>query len=359
MKFIHCSDLHLDSKIEALSTEKRMARREEILRTFEKMVEFAFSNEVRAIIIAGDMFDTDTVTQKTRARVMNTINKFPNIDFLYLSGNHDDDNFINSLDILPQNLKVFADEWTSFRYENVVISGIKFAPTNVNSIYDSLILSNEDLNIVTMHGQVVGYKNNDNDKSEIISLPKLKDKNINYLALGHIHSYAEGELGLGGKYAYSGCLDGRGFDETGEKGFVLIETSETLLTTKFIKASSRILYEYEFDVSEYDFWLDAKEKLVNNLSSFSQSSLVKVVLKGGHALDFEVDKDGLTRLLNERFFFAKVVDKTDLKVSEKDYENDKSVLGEFVREVLSSDLDAEKKKKIIMCGINAIKGEEL
>ena len=50
----------------------------------------------------------------------------------------------------------------------------------------------------------------------------LKNKNIDYLALGHIHGYKEAPLDGRGKYCYPGCLEGRGFDECGKKGFVLL-----------------------------------------------------------------------------------------------------------------------------------------
>ena len=57
------------------------------------------------------------------------------------------------------------------------------------------------------------------------------------------------------------------------------------------------------------------------------------------------------------FFFAKVYDKTQLKVNVIDYESDKSVKGEFVRAVCESDLSSEQKNKIIACGLSALKGE--
>ena len=58
MKIIHCADLHLDSKMEThLSKEKARERKNEILITFQNMVEYAAKNKVKIIIIAGDMFD--------------------------------------------------------------------------------------------------------------------------------------------------------------------------------------------------------------------------------------------------------------------------------------------------------------
>lgn len=357
MKFIHCADLHLDSKIDSLPSEKSKIRREEVIRSFEKLAEYATENSVSAVIIAGDMFDGKKVSAKTRGRVIAAIKNNPSVDFLYLTGNHDEtDVFADSE--RPENLKNFNDCWTSFRYGNVVITGATFDDGNASFLYGNLSLNEKDVNIVVLHGQIAGYTTD--DKAEIISLPLLKDKNIDYLALGHIHSYAEGKLDERGVYAYSGCLDGRGFDETGEKGFVLIETKDSSITRSFVNFSSRIFCEEELSVDGMDNWYTFREEALKLLSKKrSNDCALKVVLKGSRKTDCEIDVDGFASRLNEIFFFAKVYDKTSLVVSDADYANDKSVRGEFVRSVWQSDLSEEKKTAVIMLGLNALKGEDV
>jgi len=164
---------------------------------------------------------------------------------------------------------------------------------------------------------------------------------------------------LRGKYAYSGCLDGRGFDELEEKGFFLLNIDGKNIKEEFINFSSRVLHEFEYDVTDKNSWIEVKNDIISLLENkIDKSSLIKVVIKGSHGTDFDVDKQGLSSRLNELFFFAKVYDRTELKINADDYLMDKSVRGEFVRVVLESDLTSEEKSKIIMCGINAIKGED-
>ena len=58
MKLIHCADLHLDSRMEAnLTKEQARERRQELLGTFTRMVAYAAKEGVRAILIAGYLFD--------------------------------------------------------------------------------------------------------------------------------------------------------------------------------------------------------------------------------------------------------------------------------------------------------------
>ncbi len=357
MKFIHTADLHLDSKINGIPTDKSRIRREEIVRTFEKMVDYASEHEVRAIIIAGDMFDTSGITLKTKNRVLDSIKNHSNIDFLYLKGNHDEVNFANE-DELPNNLIVFDDEYKTVNYGEVALTGIVLTGVNQKIVYDSLNLDSQKLNILIMHGQIVGYKSQ--DKVEVISLPKLKGKNIDYLALGHIHSYVKEQLDDRGEYAYSGCLDGRGFDELGEKGFVLLDCKDQKIESQFVPFSSRILYEFEYDVKQTQTFYQLTEFIIKDLTNkIDSKSLVKVVITGQHKTDYFVDKFSLSTRLNESFFYAKVYDKTTLEIQLSDYEFDKSVRGEFVRAVWESDLSQEEKSNIIMCGLSALNGEEI
>ncbi len=357
MKFIHCADLHLDSKLDSLPSEKAKIRRGELVKTFERLCEFATANAVTAVIIVGDMFDTSRVTVKTRARVLHAIAEANKVDFIYLSGNHDDENFIADTLNLPVNLKVVGDKWKKFSYGNVEISGVTLNSVNIASVYDELKLDENKFNIVSMHGQIVGYKSS--ETAENISIPRLKDKNIDYLALGHIHSMVEGQIDLRGKYAYCGCLDGRGFDETGEKGFILIDVKDDKAIYEFVEFSSRKLHEIEFDVSEYPSYLSLRDAVISKLkNTVDRGDLLKVVLKGLHDIEFEIDKDGLALDLNDIFFFAKVYDKTELKYDINDYLTNKSVLGEFVRVVHESDMNEQAKRRVIMCGITAMKGED-
>ncbi len=356
MKFIHCADLHLNSKMDGISSEKAKIRRYETLETFERLCAYAKKNAVKAVIIAGDMFDMENVPIKVINHVFFAIKECPETDFIYISGNHDE-TVLKEIEYLPNNFKIISDRWEKFSYGNVDISGISINKKNSGLFYDSLFLDKDRINIVTMHGEVAGY--NAKEDAEVISIPKLKDKYIDYLALGHYHTFTEGKIDERGKFAYSGCLDGRGFDETGDKGFVLLETDERHVYSSFIKFASRTLYEYEFSVSEYDNFAALKKALTTSLENdVEKTSLIKIVLKGERNAYLDIDKQGLELYLNSVYFFVKVYDKTEIKIDINDFAQDKTLRGEFLREVLKSDMDNLTKSRVITCGINALKGED-
>ena len=116
MKLLHCGDLHLDSALSAnLNSEKKKQRKSELLSTFVRMAEYAVEHGARAILIAGDLFDGRTVTKRTQNMVKDTVLRFSAVDFLYLKGNHDTENFLEVWEERPENLKLFTTDWTYYR----------------------------------------------------------------------------------------------------------------------------------------------------------------------------------------------------------------------------------------------------
>ena len=74
MKFIHCSDIHLDSRMESnLSASQARERNAEICATFGRLVDYAAEQNVTAVLIAGDLFDTARVTAQTVGFVLDRI----------------------------------------------------------------------------------------------------------------------------------------------------------------------------------------------------------------------------------------------------------------------------------------------
>ncbi len=361
MKLIHCADLHLDSKMETnLTREQAAERKQELFATFLRMIEYAREHEVAAIIIAGDLFDTADYEQKRiKSRVLEAIESNAEIDFIYLRGNHDKSDFFGMLEEKPANLKLFNDEeWTDYRYGDVVITGLVFSEGNkgINK-YDRLVLKEEDINIVVLHGQESHYKGK-ND-AETIVIDELKNKYIDYLALGHIHEYKCEKLDNRGVYCYSGCLEGRGFDECGEKGFVLFEVTEEGIKHTFVPIAKRVFHEVPVDISDCTTEKDITDAVTDNIKAIQGKDLVKVVLTGEVCEELNIDIAFQLQFLEDRFYFLKMYNHTMLKIDYMSYKNDISLKGEFIRLVEALELSEEEKSKVILTGIRALAGRDL
>lgn len=364
MKIIHCADLHLDSKMQTnLTKEQAKERKAEILETFLAMVDYASENDVAAILIAGDLFDTKRVTARTRNVVREAILNNPQITFYYLKGNHDTIGFTDEMDELPSNLKLFGCEWTTYCPKdgcNIRITGVELNEDNSSKIYSSLVLDTGCINIVMLHGQETQSRT---DRTECIDLRALRNKGIDYLALGHIHSYKQEKLDSRGVYCYPGCLEGRGFDECGEHGFVLLDIDEKKRTVSslFIPMAFRRFYCFYTDISECMTTPEIERRVRERLAAerFEETDLIKLVLEGSVDVECEKDLEYLEKRLENICFFLKIEDKSDYKVDYDSFVYDESLKGEFARTVLADgSLSDEEKAMIVRYGIQALKGNE-
>ncbi len=349
MKIIHTGDLHLDSVMESnFDADTASLRRGELLLTFGRMVEYAESVGARVILIAGDLFDTPHPTPSAEQYVMDQIAAHPSIDFLCLGGNHVGDYIPHNP---PANYRTFPKRTIGYyRYENVVIGA-----TENNASYHEARFSPDDINIMMLHGQM-------SDAITDLSLVNVKlwrNLHIDYLALGHVHRAQKGELDERGTWAYCGTPEGRGFDEAGVKGFMLLETQGNKLTHAFIPFAKRTVHIVTVDISRLFSQREIEAKVAEELASIPSSDIVRVVLRGIAEPDMHKDMRQLLATFEDNFFFASVQDESNISLRPDSYEKDKSLRGEFVRTVMKSGLNRTDIERIIRCGISALAGEEV
>lgn len=355
MKIIHCSDLHLDSALRThLSPEKAGARSAELCMAFGRMVRFAVRESVDAVLIAGDLFDSAHVSDRTADYVLEQIRSAPSVRFFCIRGNHDEYHPVFTGQKMPENLVTFGPKWESHRCGDVVITAMEPEGSGWLTLYEDLKLNTKDLNIVMLHGQVSTQPG-----QEQIALPYLRGRGIHYLALGHLHTYQEAPLDLDGAYCYCGCMEGRGFDECGEKGFVLLECGGGKICGRFVPFAARQLHEIAVDITGAETVTQILRRMEAVAAEIPQEDLVKFVLWGEYTLQTQKDPVFWQKALADRFWFVKIKDESHLRIEQEDYAHDASLKGEFVRLVLASGCDETEKARIISCGIRALGGEEV
>ena len=190
-------------------------------------------------------------------------------------------------------------------------------------------------------------------------LPKLRNQHIRYLALGHIHSYEKDQLDLDGHWCYCGCLEGRGFDELGQKGFVLLDVDKAKVKSEFVPFATRTMEEIFVDITGLTTVTQILSAMEQAGSAVPASSLVKFTLTGTHTLETQRDFRFLEKMLESRYYYVKIKDESRLEIACEDYEHDISLKGEFIRMVLASDKTEEEKERIIRFGIQALLGQEV
>lgn len=349
MKFIHTADLHLGAVTEAhLPPEKADARRRELLLSFGRIARLA-EEEGAAVLIAGDLFDTALPSPALLAGFLDTVRHYKGVRFFCLPGNHDGGSFPSA--DLPENLVVFGSEWQKVACGDTDVYGI--APKG-EIPYDALTPDPTRKNVVLLHGTV--REGGTGDAGDVV-LPRLAGKGIDYLALGHYHSHRVASLDARGVYAYSGTPEGRGMDEAGECGVLLVDTAASPMAPVFLRTAKRLVQVLTVEIESAEL-SHVRERILEALFGVAHEDIVRVVLTGRLPLDtHRVNTAQLTELLGVPYFHFEIKDKTGLAVRPEDYLDSLTLKGEFTRQVMAADLPSDMREQILRAGLAALSGE--
>lgn len=365
MKIIHTGDIHLGSALRNLPPEKANMRKTELLESFRRLCAYAKTNDVSAVLIAGDLFDENKVSEGVRREAFAAMSAAKPVCFFYVSGNHDDGLYFER--DIPENVCLFSQNhgWQSYALsDNVTVTGIDGKNLRAEK-YAELYLPADKFNIVLMHGDIrrgESLYGEQSGRAEEISLGKLQNRRIDYLALGHIHipMVQANRLDGRGGYRYCGCLEGRGFDEVGARGFFLLEIENgRLKKDSFVSFARRQVTECIADISACASYYDVERTVLEKLNGIRRDDMVKIILQGRHRVGLRKDIPLLTERVAQYFFQVKVVDESRIYIDYTAFQNDLSERGEFVREVGRYELSEEERAEILDVGLKALAGEDI
>ena len=235
MKFIHASDLHLDSPLCGLDNYEEAPK--EMIRSatrdaVERMVDLAIEEKVTFIVLSGDLADGDWKDSQTMLWLTNQFRRLleHGIIVYTIRGNHDAQNNLSKYITQLENVKEFPDKPTTFSdpENKYAIHGQSYPSREVNeNLVKEYPAAMDDLfNIGILHTNLTGSTEHDNYAPT--SLDELKAKKYEYWALGHVHNRQ-----IVHEYphiVYSGNTQGRNIRETGEKGCYLVNVDDDYLS---------------------------------------------------------------------------------------------------------------------------------
>ena len=352
MKIIHTSDLHLDSALTMrLDSKNIKERKSELLLSFKRIAEKAITDKAEAVIIAGDLFDSERVGKRTLKNVIDIISSCEDVTFFYLSGNHEKNVVFKSGFALPENLKIFGEDWTYFKLGGVNIIGrSKTSP----DMFSKILLNEKETNIVVLHGEI----RNKSDYDGVIGKKDAEELNIDYLALGHYHSYSQIQISHRCTAVYSGTPEGRGFDEAGPCGYVTLNINDGEVSHFFTKSAKRMLHIKEIDVTDASSDIAIIYKIEAALKSIPTCDLVRIRLVGTRGLGRCFDTDTIISSLKSSYYYAEIKDDTNVRLYAEDFKNDLSLKGEFIRGVLGDQTLSDKEKEgVINLGLSVLMKE--
>jgi DNA repair exonuclease SbcCD nuclease subunit len=369
IKILHTADLHFDTPFSGMSPKEALKNKEELKQVFEKIIQISLDEEIDILLIAGDIFDNLSVNKTTLYFIKNCFEKINTIKIFISPGNHDPFNQKSFYSIVdwPANVHIFKGKMEKVILEdlNTVVWGAGFNNSHINKSMLKEVKRMEGYNnIMVMHGEIAAFK--EGNEYNPITEEDISVSNMDYIALGHRHKFSEVKKIGNTYYSYSGCPQGRGFDELDDKGIVLLELKDKFIENRFVRTSIRNYYEKEINIEGCFGYAEVKDRIINKISDYDRkNNFYKVILSGQVSEEFVINEEVLQDLLKGEFYFVKVIDKSEIKLDLNELMRGYSLKSIFARKIydkLQSTETQEEKEIIILAlkiGLQSISGEEV
>lgn len=197
-RFVHTADLHLDSPLRSLALrEPRLAEAvgAATRAALAGIVDLCLSERVAALLIAGDLYDSDQASMKTARYLADQFARLgaAGIRVVLIRGNHDAAARITGALELPDNVHVFGARPGTLRLEaggvDAAIHGVSFPargapPEHPLRRFPAPVAG--AVNIGMLHTSLGGAPGH--DPYAPVSLSELAGTGYDYWALGHLHA---------------------------------------------------------------------------------------------------------------------------------------------------------------------------
>lgn len=231
-RFIHCSDLHIDSPFKGLGSvrpELAARLRDSTFQAFQNIVDLAIREKVDAVVIAGDIYDGADKSLQAQLKFRRGLKELADacIPCFIAHGNHDPlDSRFSRLE-WPELATVFSGksvEGHTLQRNGKILANIFGISYPTREVKENLALkfpdsAKEGFAIGVLHANV-GHNPNHDDYAPC-SLEDLVSRKMDYWALGHIHGFKilrDQDPAI----VYPGNTQARHKNEAGRKGCCLV-----------------------------------------------------------------------------------------------------------------------------------------
>ena len=356
IKILHCADIHFDTPFKELGKKLSEVSKEELLEVFKKIINIVIDEQVDILLIAGDVFDNFTVNKTTLYFIASQLSRINNTQVFISPGNHDPYNSRSFYEIMdwPENVYIFKGELEKVDLEdlNLTVWGAAFNNQyEKKTLFRNVEIDNSRINLMVIHGEI--SNNISENIYNPIYLEDIKKSGMEYIAVGHRHEFSG--IKREGKtfYAYSGCPQGRGFDEIGDKGIIIGDIAKDEVHLSFRPICKRKYNTVEIDISGLDTYEEVCSVILNSFPKDErENNLFKIVLKGQLKEHLIINEDVLLSKLKDQFYYLKIINNTSVEINMDELASEFSVKGRFVSKMLKILADyPEEDKEIINLAI--------
>ncbi len=359
IRILHAADFHMDSPFQGLSAEQAVLRRREQRDLLRRLCAMAEENGAELMLLAGDLLDSVNAYAETASTLCSALGRL-SIPVFIAPGNHD---YYTSRSPyarlqLPENVHIFRSprlECVPLPELGVRVWGAGYSDSACPPLLRGFTVPDrgDELELLVLHGEVTGGESPYCPMTE----EELERSGFDYAALGHIHSCSGLRQAGSCFYAWPGCPEGRGFDECGEKGVLLVDLEEDHCRARFLPLGGRRYEQLRVEAGE-----DLPERVAALLPEGTERDIYRIVLTG--ECPAPPDLPALRSALEKRFFALSLRDETTPGRDVWERMGEATLHGLFLRrmrERYDSAADEAGRRTVLMAvraGLAALEGGE-
>lgn len=361
LTFLHAADFHLDSPFHALPPDQAAERRQEQRQLLTRLADAARQSQADLIFLAGDLFDSQRVRPETIQALYQVLEELEAEVFLS-PGNHDPYTKVSPYHKFtwPSHVHFFTTP-TPQRVELPQLGAVVYGGAFTASYRMDSPLAGSTPRRRGWPPLAASTATPPRPTAATAPSPRRRSPRRAWTIWpwGHLHT-ASGLLRAGKTwYAWPGCPEGRGFDETGDKGVYLGQWEAGRVQLEFLPLARRRYLTPQIDITGRDP-ADALEAYIRTARP---EDILCITLTGQRDPEAEPDLTALTALASSYFYSASLYDNTCLSQSIWARRDEDTLTGLFLRAMAQRLQEAPKEERPLLeravrFGLAALEGRE-
>ena len=360
MKIVHFSDLHLDSPFAwtGVTGEAARQRRQALRDTLVRIVDLTSEVNADALFCGGDLYEQEYFVPDTAEVLKHTFAGLAPLPIYIAPGNHDwygPKSLYAQVD-WSENVHIFRE---AALHRVQLDCGLwlwgaaHLGPANTGNFLDGFHVEGSGIHIALFHGAERSWFSEQGTGKQphaAFDASEIEAAGLTHAFLGHYHRPKDAEF-----HTYPGNPDPLAFGEDGIRGPVVATIcSDGSVARDRRQVAVTTVHDLEIDVTG----LISQQQILDQVEAVasSRSGFARLTVRGEIASSIDIREADLTGKLDS--FSAVQVSFGDLRPTYdlETIRQEPTVRGQFVRDVLDSDLAEDQKHRVVVTGLRALDG---
>lgn len=358
MRLLLMADVHLDSPFAWAGKNAGVARRQAIRDALSDGFALARAERVDAVCLAGDLFEHERVSRDTGKFLAGLFESVSPMPVLVAPGNHDwfGPASLYARTAFPGNTTIFAEPRLvplTLQEGFTVWGAAHTGPASTPGFLGGFRVDRGGVHVALFHGSEQGSL----PREGVEKIPhspftssQIPDSGLHHALVGHFHTPADATF-----HTYPGNPEPLAFGESGARGAVIVEVdAQGHVSRDRRELAHTSVSDATVDVTGLAHGEAVRQAVIAELSG--RSGVVRLTVTGELEQDVELHPELWPGAVPH--VESLVVRTRDLRVAHDVdlIQAEPSVRGQFVRDVLSSGLADEMRRKVVATGLRAFEG---